>query len=531
MPIVPRRQPESVVPAKPTMSYLRGLPGGTPLILSGPLPRLRDASEDVQRAWAQAAARGIDAMHNIGWIAGLVDQMASLMIGDMLRPNLKPDMSMFGWDEKQTDAWAALAEKRFMAWASNPYECDAGGRYSLGQQQAAMVRQWAGTGEALVEYPTIARPGGTWATKMRLLPSHWLSRKTEPANRLKHGVYLDGHGAPAGYLFEVGDRHGLSQEIRKAARDAFGRPIVVHAFDGNAAQVRGITIFAPVLRVLRDYDELMRAGLTQHMLQTIFAGTIESDYPTTDVMAGLQDIEEQQESASPYEAYLTQKVGALGSVNIDLGRHGRLAHLPDGSKLKFHTPERTADNMEQIAALLLRETAKAAGVATEDVTGDLRGVSYTGVRMGIAKHWPLLLYRRRVIPTPPSQAALEAVIEEDVDSGALPLPGGIDAFVANKAAICRADWRGPAKPVADEIKAAKAHEMYRNMGVMSDEMICGDLGVDRDDVYRTRAFERRTREDFGIHGGVTNGGTDVDSLIDNEEAEAAAAARNAGNGQ
>ena len=126
------------------------------------------------------------------------------------------------------------------------------------------------------------------------------------------------------------------------------------------------------------------------------------------------------------------------------------------------------------------------------------------------------MYRRRNIATPPSQAALEAWIEEGVDDGTLEVPGGMDGFLANKADICRADWSGPPKPQADDIKAQKAHQGYRDMGVMTDEMICADLGVDRDDVYRTRAFEKAERERLGIHGGVSNGGTDIDNMDDPE---------------
>ncbi len=94
----------------------------------------------------------------------------------------------------------------------------------------------------------------------------------------------------------------------------------------------------------------------------------------------------------------------------------------------------------------------------------------------------------------------------------MPLPGGIDAFVRNRAAICRADWRGPAKPQADEVKAAKAHETYRNMGVITDQMICDDLGVSYEDVYDQRGKEKRQREKADIHGGITNGGSDIDVL-------------------
>lgn len=501
-------------PHGPQAGYLRGLPGPTSY-LATPRPVLRDPNEDVRSAWSDAAARAIDAIHNNGWIAGVTEQMTSLMIGEMLRPNLKPDFSWAGWDEKQSGDWARLAEKRFLAWANNRWECDAGGRYTLGQMQAAAVRSWFGTGEVVAEFPLIRRPGGEWGTKIRLLPTNWLSRKSEALTNLEQGVYLDRSGAPAGYLFQVKDVFGRMHEVRRAARDAFGRPIVMHVFDGNVGQVRGITPFAPILRVLRDYDQLSNATLTAAMIHAIFAATIESDYPTSEVLDALKSADEQDDedgAENRFDAFMDQKVGWHQNVDIDLGRHGKIAHLMMGEKLQLHASEHPNSTYEAFSSFLLREVARCAGATFSDLTGDNRGDTYSSIRMGSAKQWPLMLYRRRHIPVPLSQAALEAWTEEDVDAGNLPMPGGIDAFVQHKAAVCRAEWRGPAKPEADQEKAQRAHEGYRNMGVMSDEQICADLGTDYEDVYRQRAFEKGLREELDIHGGVTNGGTDIDLM-------------------
>ncbi|WP_176223141.1 phage portal protein [Aurantimonas sp. 22II-16-19i] len=479
-----------------------------------PVPVLRDAKDDVRIAWGRAAARTIDAMHNNGWIAGVVEQMVSLMIGDGLRPNLKPDFSWAGWNAKQEGDWGRLAERRFQAWAGDKWACDAGGRYTLAQMQAASVRSWFGTGEGVAELPSIERPGIEWRTKLRLVPSHWLSQKSSPADRLDHGVYHDHHGAPAGYLFEMRGPYGERIEVRKAARDGYGRPMLLHVFDGQPGQVRGITPFAPILRVLRDYDQLSNATLSAAMIHAVFAATIESDAPSAEVLDALTPDTgpsgTPSNNATAFSTYLGEKAGWYENVDIDVGKGARLAHLFTGEHLKLHASEHPNSTYEPFANFLLREIARCAGGVFEDLTGDYRGATYSSVRMGIAKQWPLLLFRRRHVPVPVSQAALEAFLEEEVDSGALIVPGGIDAFVRHRAAICRAEWRGPAKPQADEVKAAKAHEMYRNMGVLTDEQICSDLGTDWEDVYYQRAFEQQTREELNVHGGITNGGTDID---------------------
>lgn len=501
----------------PSAGYLRQPAGTRDALIIGPNPPLRDAGDDVQKSWVAAASRAIDSIHNSGWIAGLVEQQIALMIGDGLRLNYVPDMARFGWDDVQTLAWARRVEARFNDWASNPAECDAGARYTLAQMQASAIRQWFATGEFFAEYAAFARPGAETRTKVRLLPSHWCSQKSNPFSGLKQGVFLDGHGATTGFMFEVKSELGGVQEIRKAARDFYGRPIVQHVFDGVASQVRGITIFAPILRTVRNYDQLTNATLTAKLIHAIFAATIESDYPTAEVFDALRSSDEgDQDSGDRFDDFLAQKVGWAKSVKIDLGQHGKIPHLMMGEKLRLHTSSLPSDAFESVGNFFLREIARCVGGSFADVTGDHRGESYASMKLSTGKQWPIILYRRRHIPQPFVNAAFQAWLEEDIDAGRTELPGGIDAFVANRAAICRAAWRGPARPVADEVKAAKAHEIYRNMGVVTDEMICADLGVDHDDVYEGRAKEKASRERYGIHGGITNGGTDVDALIGEE---------------
>lgn len=512
------RRPQGPMPTpRPSSAYLRDLPQNA--LLSMPLATLRDAAEDVRLAWGQAAARTMEALHNNGWIAGAVEKSTAAMIGDGLRPNLKPDFRWAGWDDRQTADWGRLAQERFQTWARNPYECDAGGRYTLAQIQAASVRAWYGTGEALAQFPTVWRPGGSWGTKVRLLPPTWLSQKSYSPERIEHGIILDANRATVGFVFNVREFSGAIVERRVAARDGFGRPMIVHVFDGAAGQIRGITPFAPILKVLRNYDQLSDATLTAAMIHAIFAATVESEYPTSDVLDALRTADEAEGMSSPeaeelsrFDEFMGQKVGWHKHVDINLGNHGKIAHLMTGEKLHLQGSEHPNSTYEPFANFLLREIASCSGNSFEDLTGDYRGATYSSVRMSIAKLWPVTLYRRNHVPGPISQAALEAFLEEEVDSGALVIPGGINAFVANKAAVCRAEWHGPPKPQADDQKAAKAHQTYRDMGVMTDEAIAADLGTDIEDVYRQRAFEKARREELEIHGGITNGGTDIDTM-------------------
>jgi capsid protein len=74
-------------------------------------------------------------------------------------------------------------------------------------------------------------------------------------------------------------------------RDSAGRPIVVHIFDGEPDQVRGITPFVSILKVARQFDQLADATLTAALIQTIFAAMFKSNSggeDALDAMTGRQ---------------------------------------------------------------------------------------------------------------------------------------------------------------------------------------------------------------------------------------------------
>jgi capsid protein len=118
--------------------------------------------------------------------------------------------------------------------------------------------------------------------------------------------------------------------------------------------------------------------------------------------------------------------------------------------------------------------------------------------MATGEIFAITLYRRAFIVSTFCKAAYEAWLEEEIEAGTIPFPGGIEAFHQNRAAACRSLWRGTPKPQADDNKTAQAHKVWRDMGVMSDEMIANDLGVDIEDVYVQRAREAEMRKMYGL---------------------------------
>lgn len=484
---------------RPSSAYMRGEQAP---VFAGWRPALRDAADEVHLSWVAAASRAIDAIHNSGWLSGAIDQSVALINGNGLGLVAKPDAGSLGWTQGEVSTWRKLVELRWEAWASSPVECDLAGRMTIGQMSASALRTWFSTGEIVAGLPWRNRIGAISRTKVQLIPPHRLAQTTLQFERVFQGVRMNVDGMPVAYRFNVKDRFLGEREIERPARDAFGRPIVIHVFDGAPGQVRGMTPLAPALRVVKQYDQLSDATLTAALIQAIFAATVESSAPTNDILQALQDESEQgttQGVGGPsIDGYMAARAGWYDGTRIDLGVHGKIAHMFPGEKLEFNRSEHPNSTYEAFAKFLLREMARCLGLTVETLTGDYSDATYSSVRMATSETWPIVLYRRSMIVGRFLQEVYAAWLEEEIDEGRIPFPGGVEAFILQRAMATRAEWRGPARPSADEKKSAQANEINLRMKVTTRSAIAAEMGEDWEDIDEQEQREMQNRERLGL---------------------------------
>jgi capsid protein len=76
----------------------------------------------------------------------------------------------------------------------------------------------------------------------------------------------------------------------------------------------------------------------------------------------------------------------------------------------------------------MRECSRVAAITYEEFTGDWAGATFSSSKMGVATNWPRILYRRRNIVAPLAQYLYEAFLEEDIEIGGTPFPGGVEGL-------------------------------------------------------------------------------------------------------
>jgi lambda family phage portal protein len=496
----------------PSSAFMRGdIPGGGGGVGSygggygGSLfrwhPALREASDDVRQAWRLATARTVEQFQNSGWLSGAADASTAHVVGpEGLQLSLKPNAKALGWTQGKANEWARGVEARFSVYAENRRAADAGGRYWFGQLLAQAYRHWMATGEILATLPLVSRSGTQWRTKLRVLPAWRMSDRSEGCD-LKQGVRIDPFSCPKSYILKVKTTYGGEVEQEFPATDGYGRPIVVHIFDGEPDQVRGITPFISVLKVARQFDQLADATLTAALIQTIFAAMFKSDAPGEDVLDALTSEAEQHSKFLNLQA---EKSKWYQKTDINLGIHGKVLHGFPGDELQFYSSQHPNSTYEPFAKFLLRECSRAAAITYEEFTGDWAGATFSSSKMGVATNWPRIVYRRRNIVAPLAQSVLEAFIEEDIEIGGTEFPGGVDGFLANREAACQAFWRGPSMPQADELKTAMAAQVMLEIGLPK-SIAYRPYSVDPDDAADERARERDYEDALDLEPGTTFG--------------------------
>jgi len=502
--------------------------------LSSWRPVLRDRQDDIAVSYRESASRAVDMLQNSGFIAGAVEQSTAFVNGESLHLNAAPDLAILGWAPGDAQKWARDVEAKFIAWANSPIDCDASGKMTLGQMGQVQYASYLAYGEHLALAPIIRRREGAVPTKIMVLPPHRLSGKTDDlrgvfngyradryglsyAENIVNGVEIDRYGMPVAYWFDSKAALAVEKEIRIRGSDRDGRRQVIHVITPGPAVTRGISPLAPVLKVCRQLDQYWDATITAALLQTIFAAVVKTNATGIEAFEGLMTPGDQElaSGALDLDRLAGAKADWYDAAKIDLFTHGKVAHLFPNDELEFKEAKAPGSQFDPTMKWLLFEISRACGLTYEDTSGDYRSATYSSVRAASSANWGVVTTRRSNMAAPFYQQAYESWLEDAIGVGMVTIPGGLANFYANKPAICSAYWSGPAKPQADDFKAANAHKVLYSLGVTTLQQICGEYGRDWESVLEQRKRER----EYAISLGLPDPEEDRETILGKVEKE------------
>lgn len=478
-----------------TARYLRDTKSGAIASRVAPLTNSRD---DIRRAWSRSAGLAMDLIQNSGRLKGACDQVIADTVGVGLTLTPDPDLTGLGYDDAEKAAFIRLLKRRWKAYWLDKKECDMRGKLN-GPQMVDIALRWdIAFGEVTGVFDFFddadrSHYGITTGTKLCMVSPQKLVQETSTHDGLFQGVRHDGKGRPVSYRFET-NSDGVKSKRDYAAFDTDGRPMVLHVFDPmDADDVRGISKLAPAFRKHIQAEMLDDATLQMALLQTIFAITITSDTPSADAYEALEVLKEQGDDGvafgKEYLGYLSGSLGAAADSRISVGADPQVSHLGPGEKLALETANVPGKDFLPFSNSLARDMARTIGCSYGGLTMDYTAATYSSVRMENSSIWSVVMRRRERTAAPICQMSYENWLDEEIGEGRIPFKGGYGAFRANRRRICCASWQGPAKPTADDWKAARASSERLENGTSSIAIETGDLGVDSDAL-----FEERERE-------------------------------------
>ena len=490
---------------RPTNAYMRDTQSG--VIASRPAS-LREHREEVRRVWWRASGLAMDMLQNSGRLRGAADQMIADSVGVELSLNPQPNLTVYGYDQKEATDLVTLIKGRFKIYAWNAAECDFRGKFTLPQMTDIGIRNWLGYGESLgvVVFMNRAqrrRYGIKTGTKFLMFSPARLVQDTNEAEGLYQGILHDENSRPIAYRFEE-KVSGINVKRDYAARDADGLQLVMHAFDPfSAKDVRGLTPLAPTFRKYLMTENVEDAASQMHFLQTLYAIILTSSKPSADAFEAFAAMKEAgadgiDEIATDFASFFKAQLDRAAEAEVRIGAGAGVSQLAPGETLDFKTSGIPGKDHLPFVGSLHREQARALGLTYGGFTLDYTSATYASTMMENAALWPIATRRTDRIAAPHLLVPYASWLDEEIAMGRIPFKGGYEVFSQNRDAILWALCLGPNKPTADDEKAARAASERLLNGTSSIDVEASANGHDAEEIFERNEYWHKRYKDAGM---------------------------------
>lgn len=494
LPVVSDRRPA------PVAGYLRDTRSG---VISTRIAPLTESRDEIRRSWQRVAGLAMDIVRNSGRLAGVLAQIVSDVIGSELQLVPIPDKATLyrlGYNDAEISALVALIKAEWKYWSWNPLECDLRGKRIVQQQLEIGLRDQIIFGEATgfidwMNAGTRNRYGLRTGTKVCMMPPTYLVQDSSDFERVIQGVIHDVNWRPVAYRFR--EEGAVSfRTLDWPAFDGNGNVKAIHVFEPTGARdVRGISPLAAALRKHIQHEMLEDATLQMAVLQTSLAISLTSEAPSQDAFEALQALREAGPAASQladqFVGMYAASIRKAQDSNLYFGTDPNISHLAPGEKLDVRGSDVPGPQYDPFEKSLSRDMARALGVTYESLTLDNRGATYSSARVGISSIWPVVQRRRERGVAPIADAIYANFMDEAVFYGRIPIKGGYEAFRANRDRLLWTQWRGPAKPSADDKKSAEASAKRIENYTSCVQIEASDLGYEGDELMHQQEYEHR----------------------------------------
>jgi lambda family phage portal protein len=426
-------------------------------------------------------------VRNNAWASNALDSYVANAIGTGIVPtSLHPD-----------PATKQAIEQAWLRWTD---ESDADGVCDFYGQQQLAARMMLEGGECFARLrPRRPEDGLSVPLQIQLLEAEQLPLTKidggQGNNKVRAGIEFDLIGRRVAYHFYEEHPYSGSTALDPVAASQTKRvPSVLvsptagalHLFTPiRGGQLRGQPKFTPVLTKLYELDQFDDATLSKQKNLAFFMLAIKRlSQEGTGIM---------REAAS----------GTGGNAETDdphadaevIMEPNTMQYLADDEEIQEIGGKGPGSEYETFMSVQLHAIAAGLGITYEQLTGDLKGVTYSSIRQGV------LEFRRKceqwqhnVMVFQFCRPIWRAWMDWAVLSGALVLPG----YAEDPWPYLQVEWTPPAWPWVDPKADVEAAVLEVRNGFNSRTDICKQKGTDRQTVDKKQAEDNASADQAGL---------------------------------
>lgn len=452
----------------------------TPRKLWGPSAEAMDRELVVERS--------IDLVNNDPHAAGIMDNIASYVVGAGLTPYPTLDRRILDLD-KET-ARLIQAQQKAAYWAWNPW-ADAGRRMTAGQIQYQIKCNLIRYGENFTLFHMIPDPVKPFSLALQIVnPQRVRTPTDKQQGNIREGVELGEYGEPVAYWVKRYEPMKPYQSLSDTSGNFLRIPAraghrwrMSHTFVSKEPdQVRGWPFFTAAMKYFRDFNDLLNAELVSNVVTAALAYAVE-------LGAGMDPYQSALQFSTKEDTSYTDPGGSERARRIQEVSPGLVWYLNNGEKVNLLSANRPGTTFDPFTKTVKKSLAMSINQPYPVIFKDVEGVNFAGFRSAMLDAWRVFSMYRTWLGEGDCQRAFTMLQEEVWLRGKLPAIADIHV---NLFEYTYASWRGSPKGDIEPVKAVQANVMKINNNLMTrDEAIIEDGGEGFDAV--TEALEEESR--------------------------------------
>ncbi|HCE09760.1 MAG TPA: phage portal protein [Oxalobacteraceae bacterium] len=276
---------------------------------------------------------------------------------------------------------AAINKKIDALWKRFVEECDFNGQLDFYGLQRLAIRAMLEGGDTITRLRPVTNKKFAIPLKLQLLESDYLDHRKngiiEGGKRVQQGIEFDSEGQRSAYfLFRDHPGEAPFNIPNSYISDRVPASTILHLYEiQRLGQIRGASWFAPGMIKARELDtyeeaELVRKRIEACVAAIVIGGDDENEMGITTSQAN--------NGASDSGPSIVDSSGN----KVEQFEPGLIAYARGGKDVKFTQPSVSRD-YDAYKSSQLRSIAAAWDVTYEHLSGDLRGVNFSSIRIGL----------------------------------------------------------------------------------------------------------------------------------------------------